>query len=103
MILDALIVIVGIIFGIVLQLINVIVGAFDLFVDTTAVTVQLPTYLGYVFGNIFLLNDLLPVTSFFILLTLALAFHISIFSLKVVFFMMDVTAKVYRFFVSVRG
>jgi len=58
---------------------------------------------GYVFGNIFLLNELLPVTSFFILLSLALTFHISMFSLKVVFFMMDVTAKVYRFFVSVRG
>jgi len=62
-----------------------------------------PSGIGYIFGNIYLLNDFLPVTEFFALFVFAVSIKLVFFTWKVVLFMLDIFNTVRRTFLTFRG
>jgi len=58
---------------------------------------------GNVFGNIYLLNDLLPVSDLFILAFFAISIKIILFTWKVIVFAGVMLNHVKRVFFSIRG
>jgi len=57
---------------------------------------------GYVFGNMWLLNDLLPISDLFVIATMAITFKTVLFGFKAVMFLMGFFNVVRRTFLSFR-
>jgi hypothetical protein len=96
MILDFLVGILLFVLNAFLLLLNSILSPFEFFLVTA------PSYAGYVFGNIYLFNEFLPVQEFFELAVLAITLRLMLFSIKAVFLMMHVLNNVRKTFLSIR-
>lgn len=66
-------------------------------------TMSIPSGLGYVFGNIYLFNDFLPVTDLFIAFGFAVVFKLAIMTFKVVLYVLELFNTVRRTFLTLRG
>jgi len=80
MIVEIYISILGYIFEFVMYEVNLLLAPFNFL----AITV--PTGFGYLFGNVFLLNDFLPVTEMFVLFALAVSFKTALVGYKAFLF-----------------
>lgn len=84
-----------------LSIVFVLLGpVFALFPD---VAFGLASSIGYIFGNIMLLNGFLPVTDLFVIGGLAIAYKSAFIGYDIFLFVMEFTNAVKRTFISYRG
>jgi len=87
---------------IVLDFVLSVLGS-TIFVFIPNLAYDISTKVGYVFGNMWLLNDMLPIADLFIIAAIAITLKTVLFSFKVVLFIMSFFNVVKRTFISFRG
>jgi len=97
MLIDILLTITGYVFNLVIF----ILSPFLSFVANTS-GVDISGGVGYVFGNIYLLNDFLPVTELFALSYIAISIKTAIFGYKVFMWLTSLMNTIRKSFISIR-
>jgi hypothetical protein len=72
-----------------------------IFAGAPDVTGYLSSGIGYVFGNLRLFNEFLPITEAFVLVGIALSFKLTIFAYKVILFFMHTANFVRKTFIGI--
>jgi len=96
MIVEIYISLVGYLFDFIMYQLNLLLSPFNF------LSINIPAGFGYLFGNVFLLNDFLPVTEMFVFFGIAVSFKIAIFGYKAFQFFMYWISYVKRTFLTFR-
>jgi len=83
-------------------LLNIFLGVLENTVGLIPSLPSIPAGAGYIFGNIYLLNDFLPITDLYAILIFAITFKAAILAFKVFLLVIELLNTVRKTFLSLR-